>query len=82
MCRVDFDEAWIKEVATEGDVKDEPYQLISDVPDSFFKSAISSIGRLFFIKEFSVFPVSFLDNDFIVFDFELLGTRICAHKVP
>jgi len=23
----------------------------------------------------------FLDNDLIVFDFELLGTRICAKKV-
>lgn len=85
VCRVDFDEAWVKEVPRKADgttVDDIPYESISSVPDSTFKSLITSVGRALFIKEFSVFPVSYLDEDLVVFDFELLRTRICARKVP
>ena len=39
------------------------------------------LGRFFFVDSVSVFPVAYLDADTIVFDFELLGTRICARKV-
>jgi len=74
-CRVDFDQAWVKHRDDGG-----PYKQIDDVPDSLSKSVINSIGKAMFIKEFSVFPVSFLDEDLIVFDFELLGTRICARR--
>lgn len=81
VCRVDFDEAWVKPIPLDGNVADEPFATISDAPDTFYKSIITSVGRTFFIKEVSVFPVSFLDDDLIVFDFELLGTRICAGKV-
>lgn len=74
-CRVDFDQVWVKYQDDGG-----PYKQIDDVPESLSKSLINSIGRTMFIKEFSVFPVSFLDDDLIVFDFELLGTRICAKR--
>lgn len=83
MCRVDFDEAWIKTIPSGGNggAVDEPYMTIADVPNTTFKSLVTAIGSAFFVKDVSVFPVSFLDDDLIVFDFELLGTRICAQKI-
>lgn len=84
VCRVDFDEAWVRPVSSSldgNDGEDEPYPTVGDVPDSFVKGVIRTLGRAAFIKEVSVFPVSFLDDDLIVFDFELLGTRICARKM-
>ena len=78
-CRVDFDEAWVKQLH-EGSV-DEPYASIDDVPESLAKTIIRRLGRAFFFDGVSVFPVSFLDDDLIVFDFELLGTRITARKM-
>lgn len=74
ICRVDFDEAWIAMG------QDAPYETIDDVPDSYSKAIIRNIGRQLFIEAWSVFPISYLDDDLIVFDFELLGTRICARK--
>jgi len=74
VCRVDFNHAWYKP-------KDEiPYPTIESVPSSLTKEIIDTLGRLFFIDVVSIFPVSYLDNDLIVFDFDLLGTRICASK--
>lgn len=79
VCRVDFDEAWVRPVfSTEEEIG--PYETIDEVPESLIKSIIRSTGRFFFFDGVSVFPVSFLDNNLIVFDFELLGTRICAMK--
>ena len=85
-CRVHFDEAWLQPISkdgcsscTENDV-DKPYGSIDEVPNSISKTVIRMLGRLFFFDAVSVFPVSFLDNDLIVFDFELLGTRITAMK--
>lgn len=78
-CRVDFDEAWIRQLGA--DAIDEPYASIDDVPESFAKTIIRRLGRTFFFDAVSVFPVSFLDDDLIVFDFELLGTRITARKM-
>lgn len=78
VCRVDFDEAWVK--ATSFDENEEPYPNIQSVPDSIFKSLIRTLGKAAFIEAFAVFPISFLDSETIVFDFELLGTRICARK--
>ena len=77
VCRVDFDEAWVK---ASNDEDDEPYPSIQSVPESMFKSLIRTLGKAAFIEAFAVFPISFLDSDTIVFDFELLGTRICARK--
>ena len=57
-----------------------PYPEIGSVPDSVSKFLIRNIGRALFIEPFAVFPVTYLDDDLIVFDFELLGTRICARK--
>lgn len=74
--RVDFDKAWIKA----GDDLSSPYESLEDVPDSFLKTVINEIGKRAFIESVAVFPVSFLDDDTIVFEFETLGTKICAHK--
>ena len=79
VCRVDFDEAWIRSFDNDS-FGQGPYPDIERVPDSIMKSLIRNIGRALFIEPFAVFPVSYLDNELIVFDFELLGTRICARK--
>ncbi|VEU37326.1 unnamed protein product [Pseudo-nitzschia multistriata] len=80
--RVDFDKAWIKRLASEdsNDSNSVPYGSLSEVPDSFLKTAINEIGKRAFIESVAVFPVSFLDDDTIVFEFQALGTKICAHK--
>lgn len=80
-CRVDFDEAWVRQVNKGEGGADVPYATIDDVPDSLAKTIIRQLGRTFFIDGVSVFPVSFLDDNLIVFDFELLGTRITARKM-
>jgi hypothetical protein len=79
VCRVDFDEAWIK-ILDDDTFEEQPYASIAEVPDSIAKTLIRNIGRAVFIEAFAVFPVSYMDNELIVFNFELLGTRICARK--
>lgn len=79
--RVDFDRAWVKPLVGDNIEHDMPYNSLDEVPESFVKNAINNIGKAMFIDAFAVFPVSFLDDDTIVFDFELLGTRICAKKI-
>lgn len=83
VCRVDFDKVWFKSLTGSDNNRndDEPYQALEDVPAGPIKDLINKIGNLFFIDGVSVFPVSFLDSELIVFDFELLGTRICAKKI-
>ncbi len=79
---VDFDKAWIKALPSSASASTEsPYDSLEAVPDSFLKTAINEIGKRAFIESVAVFPVSFLDDDTIVFEFEFLGTKICAHKV-
>ena len=80
VCRVDFDEAWVKISQGNTDENEEPYPNIQAVPDSIVKSLIRNLGKTVFIEAFAVFPISFLDSELIVFDFELLGTRICGRK--
>ena len=77
--RVDFENAWVKPLIGDN-IEDIPYDSLDAVPDSFVKDIVNSIGKVMFIDAFAIFPVSFLDDDTIVFDFELLGTRICAKK--
>jgi len=74
ICRIDFDHAWI-------DVSDTPIKSFEKVPETWYKGIVDIIGQYAFINEFAVFPVSYLDQNTIVFDFELLGTRICARKI-
>ncbi|CAJ1963482.1 unnamed protein product [Cylindrotheca closterium] len=84
ICRVDFDEAWIQtssEKMNDDPLELPPYASLDEVPASLGKDIINALGRFFFVDGVSVFPVSYLDDDCIVFDFELLGTRICAKKV-
>ena len=88
--RVDFDKAWVKPIISmfsneeekEGKRQEEevPYKTLDDVPPGIIKDIINTVGKTFFIEQFSVFPISFLDENLIVFDFPLLGTRICALK--
>eukprot|EP00557_Chaetoceros_sp_GSL56_P005922 CAMPEP_0176489326 /NCGR_PEP_ID=MMETSP0200_2-20121128/7221_1 /TAXON_ID=947934 /ORGANISM="Chaetoceros sp., Strain GSL56" /LENGTH=203 /DNA_ID=CAMNT_0017886445 /DNA_START=1144 /DNA_END=1755 /DNA_ORIENTATION=+ len=85
VCRVDFDRAWITPITTIGGgmnvSRQMPYECLEEVPDSLLKRIINNVGRTMFIEQFAIFPISFLDEDTIVFDFELLGTRICARKI-
>jgi hypothetical protein len=78
--RVDFDKTWIKWNDDSSD--DKPYPTLDAVPASLEKTIVQAVGSLLFVDGVSVFPVSYLDEDTIVFDFELLGTRICARKIP
>jgi hypothetical protein len=78
--RVNFDKTWIK--WNDDDNGDKPYPTLESVPASLEKSIVQAVGSLLFVDGVSVFPVSYLDEDTIVFDFELLGTRICARKIP
>jgi hypothetical protein len=80
VCRVDFDKAWVTMLTNERPDAD-PYENLESVPPSIGKDIIQALGKFFFVDDVSVFPVSYLDHDTIVFDFELLGTRICARKV-
>ncbi|GAX16770.1 hypothetical protein FisN_21Hu218 [Fistulifera solaris] len=77
--RVSFDQVWMKWNAC---LEDGPYPTLQDVPASWWKTIVQTMGQLGFVESFSVFPVAYLDNDLIVFDFKLLGTRICARKLP
>jgi hypothetical protein len=80
VCQVDFDRAWVT-LDSDDRVDSDPTDSFEEVPESISKTVIQKIGQLGFVKSVSVFPVSYLDSDTIVFDFELLGTRICARKV-
>ncbi len=80
VCRVDFDEAWIRTFNGESHDRG-PYPNVVSVPDSITKSFIRNVGRALFIEPFAIFPVSYLDDELIVFDFELLRTRICARRM-
>jgi hypothetical protein len=79
VCRVDFDEAWYRPLSDDSFTVG-PYATIKDVPESLSKNMIRQLGKALFIEPFAVFPVTYLDDELIVFNFELLGTRICARK--
>ena len=83
--KVNFDKAWIKRLPAAGDAAlgepEPPYASLDDVPASFVKTLINGIGQRAFIDDVAIFPVSFLDTDTVVFDFEAFGTKICARKV-
>jgi len=64
-----------------GNVDNTPYASLEQVPDSLSKTIVNEIGKRAFIESVAVFPVSFLDDDTIVFEFEALGTKVCAHKL-
>lgn len=74
-CKVEFDRAWVS--VRNADRVDS----FEEAPETPYKNVVNRLGRLGFQKNFAVFPVSYLDEDTIVFDFDLFGTRICARKV-
>jgi hypothetical protein len=81
--KVDFNKAWIKPISKSKSQEDEsqqPYASLKDVPESLMKTIINEIGKRAFVESVAVFPVSFLDSNMIVFEFQLFGTKICAYK--
>lgn len=78
-CRVDFTEAWVRPFNDDSFISG-PYPDVNSVPASLWKELIRKIGNAMFIEPLAVFPISYLDSELIIFDFELLGTRICARK--
>lgn len=85
VCRVEFDKAWI--IIQDNDRTNRasstdpiPVESFDEAPETWYKSLVNGLAGFGFRKEFAVFPVSYLDEDTMVFDFELLGTRICARK--
>ena len=92
VCRVDSNQAWVKPLMNNSEDQghggdqgqggdQEPYGTLDEVSNGTVKNIINEVGKKMFIESVAVFPVSFLDDDLIVFDFELLGTRICAIQV-
>ncbi|OEU07951.1 hypothetical protein FRACYDRAFT_196982 [Fragilariopsis cylindrus CCMP1102] len=81
---IDFNKAWIKPISKsksqEEESQSQPYASLKDVPDSLMKTIINEIGKRAFVESVAVFPVSFLDSNMIVFEFQLFGTKICACK--
>jgi hypothetical protein len=77
--KVDFNKAWIKPIS-QSQSQEEPYESLNDVPDSIIKTIINEIGKRAFVESVAIFPVSFLDSNMIVFEFQLFGTKICAYK--
>ena len=47
----------------------------------FLPQIIQPLGKLAFIEAVSRFPVTYLDDNLVVFEFSLLGTKIVASKV-
>lgn len=78
--RADVDDTDV-DVDVDVDVDNTPYASLEQVPDSLSKTIVNEIGKRAFIESVAVFPVSFLDDDTIVFEFEALGTKVCAHKL-
>jgi len=83
--KVDFNKAWIKPILqksqeSQSQEESQPYESLNDVPDSIMKSIINEIGKRSFVESVAIFPVSFLDSNMIVFEFQLFGTKICAYK--
>jgi hypothetical protein len=54
---------------------DAPYRSLASVPSSTTKNVVEALGKWLFILELAVFPISYLDDDLVVFDFELFKTR-------
>jgi hypothetical protein len=83
--KVDFNKAWIKPIQSQSESESQkqkqPYESLYDVPDSIIKTLINEIGKRSFVESVAIFPVSFLDSNMIVFEFQLFGTKICAYKV-
>lgn len=79
VCEIAWDNAWVRHVSKSDE--DQCYAKFSDVPDNLTKAVITNVGKFLFIRPFSVFPISFLSENLIVFDFEVLRTRICARKI-
>ncbi|KAJ1457029.1 hypothetical protein M885DRAFT_516075 [Pelagophyceae sp. CCMP2097] len=69
---ISWDEAWWNPGA------DSP---TASASEGFLSPVVSFLGNLGFVDEFARFPVSFLDEDLVVFTFPLSNTRIAAVRV-
>ena len=54
---------------------------LTDVKKHILPELIQAIGTKGFIEGVSKFPVVYLDENFVVFEFSLFGTRICARRI-
>ena len=80
VCRVDFNQAWVKPLMNKSEDQSHgqgqnqnqnqgPYGTLDEVPNGTVKNIIDEVGKKMFIESVAVFPVSFLDDDLIVFEF-------------
>lgn len=53
---------------------------VTEVEKHVLPSIVQPIGKRAFIQAVSIFPVSYLSKDLIIFTFKLLGTKIVACK--
>jgi hypothetical protein len=72
-CTIEWEKIW-----TDFEQKEPSRE--ADVEKHWLPSVIQPVGKAAFIKGVSVFPISYLSNDLVVFTFSLLGTRIVARK--
>jgi hypothetical protein len=76
VCRVKWDNIWWN---VESDDNKTP-ALLSERSRHVLPDLIQRVGTRGFIEEFSKFPISYLDDDFCVFEFSAFGTKICAER--
>eukprot|EP00850_Spirogloea_muscicola_P024700 SM001327S27067 [mRNA] locus=s1327:1006:1681:- [translate_table: standard] len=48
---------------------------------SWQQTSLNNLGRALFFPQLSTFPVLYLDQDLVVFNFPPLSTNIAAHRV-
>ena len=72
-CTIEWENIWT-------DFGKEQPSRVDEVDKHWLPSIIQPIGKAAFIQGVSVFPISYLSKDLIVFTFKLLGTKIVARK--
>ena len=71
---IEWDQVWLDFNTDRPSTRDE-------VDKHVLPLLIQTIGKTAFVKSVSLFPISYLSDNLIVFTFKLLGTRIVASKV-
>jgi hypothetical protein len=74
---IEFQRFWV-DVGTELPSLEPP----AEGSQSFTAAAIQNLGAAGFIKQFSYFPITYLDEDLCVFKFPPLRTQIAARRAP
>jgi hypothetical protein len=74
---IEFERFWV-DVGTELPSLEPP----AEGSQSLAAAAIQNLGAAGFIKQFSYFPITYLDEDLCVFKFPPLRTQIAARRAP